>query len=132
MSNSQDVYPNPVSIGKYIGRFPAVKWATSGEDDDGYWWIKFHLDIAHPCAWHIVQALAYVFANLSINDPLPVFFYPTSSPPDMNGGPAEHLHWVLEPKSSEVAVSEIYSALQSSLLFDTQSTEEWLAWPAMK
>jgi hypothetical protein len=121
---------NSVIVGQYIELLPGVEWVSSKQEDNGFWWVKFHLDITHPTAWHIIQSLGYVFNSLSLNDPLPVVFFPNSSPPDMNGGPNDCLYWVLEPRNNNVKSEEILKALRTNLLFDVEKTDEWLAWPA--
>jgi len=30
-----------------------------GHFEDGNWWVKFHIDIAHPLAWNVVQELGF-------------------------------------------------------------------------
>jgi hypothetical protein len=121
---------NKLSVGKLIARFPHVEWVSSRQEENGFWWVKFHLDLSKPTSSIIIQALAHILNGMSLNDPLPTRFFPSSSPPYLNGGPKEHLHWVIEPFSQKVMVSEIYTALDSTLLFDTASEAEWIDYPA--
>ncbi len=121
---------NELSIGQFISKFPSVEWVSSKQHDDGFWWVKFHLNMENPVSIVIVQALAHILNAKSLNDPLPTRFFPTSSPPYMNGGPKVHLHWVIEPFTHDVTVSDIFAAIDSTLLFDIESEVEWLSYPA--
>lgn len=68
----------------------------SGNESSKGWWVKFAIDIHHPCAWHVVQELGHVLNYLSLDDTLPTVFKPVSPPPYMNGGPDQFLSWVIE------------------------------------
>jgi hypothetical protein len=127
---ADDVDDNRIVVGKLIATFPGVEWVSSQQDESGFWWVKFHLDMNASASLIIIQALAYIFNGLSLNDPLPTVFFPSSSPPDMNGGPNQNLHWVIEPVGKDVSVSEIFTAIDSTLLIDVTSVEDWLNWPA--
>jgi hypothetical protein len=128
--DEDDSANNEVAVGKLIATFPSVVWVSSQQNENGWWWVKFHLDMEAPASLIIVQALAYIFNGLSLNDPLPTRFFPTSSPPDMNGGPKDGLHWVVESIGDDVIPSDIYAALDDTLLFDVESVDDWLNWPA--
>lgn len=81
----------------YLLKMPAVtKGIGSGVFENGGWWVKFAIDIAHPLAWNLVQEMGHVLNYLSLNERLPTAFKPVSPPPYMNGGPANFLSWVIE------------------------------------
>ena len=81
----------------YLQRVPSLSGAVgSGTFDNGNWWVKFSLDIAHPLAWSVVQELGFVLNYLSVPERLPTVFMPVSPPPYLIGGPAEFLSWVIE------------------------------------
>lgn len=85
----------------YLERLPAIdlpagrKSIGFGELEDGNWWVKFKIDIAHDLAWRHVQELGFVLNYVSLEQPLPTVFKPVSPPPYMNGG-EEFLSWVIE------------------------------------
>lgn len=84
------------SILSFLRRVPAVQPIAHGSDEDGTWWVKFGIDVAHPLAWDVVQELAYVLNGLPLERGHPSMFRPFSPPTYLNGGPAEHLSWVIE------------------------------------
>lgn len=81
-----------------ISKIPGVRVISSATTPDGYWWVKFDIDIHHKLAWNVVQELGYVVNEISLTDRLPTLFMPTSPPPYLNGGPEEYLSWVIESK----------------------------------
>jgi hypothetical protein len=71
----------------YLSKVPAITGTIGhGGDDDGNWWVKFQIDVAHQLAWRTVQELGHVLNYLSIDERLPTTFYPVSPPPYLNGG----------------------------------------------
>jgi hypothetical protein len=84
-----------------------------GGDDDGdeLWWVKLALDIRSHLSWHVIQELGHVLNYLSPSERLPTVFMPTSSPPYMNGGPDEYLHWVIEATDEDVDPGSIAETL---------------------
>ncbi|MBO2451075.1 hypothetical protein J4573_28525 [Actinomadura barringtoniae] len=81
----------------YLARVPAVGPSVGhGADDEGRWWVKFEIDTGHALAWHVVQEFGHVLNYLSLNERLPTVFKPVSPPPYLNGGPGDHLSWVIE------------------------------------
>jgi hypothetical protein len=79
-----------------LRRIPAIRVISQEVTPSAYWWIKFSVDVQHPLAWRVVQALAFIFNEISLSETLPTIFKPTSPPPYLNGGPDECLFWVIE------------------------------------
>jgi hypothetical protein len=93
--------------------------------DDGFWWVKFQLDITHELAWNAVQEISYVVNNVSINEKLPTEFYPTSPPPYMNGGPEDFLSWVIETKDPEFKPGTLMKWLEGRLPNPVDDLTQW-------
>ena len=90
------------SLTEYLEKIPAINSSIStGSDKEGYWWVKFQIDIYNKYAWSTVQELGCVVNYLSINERLPTVFYPVSPAPYLNGGPSDFLSWVIETKNKE-------------------------------
>jgi len=85
----------------YLAKVPAISDISNGFSGDGYWWVKFTIDIKHPPAWRVVQELGHVLNYVSLEERLPTVFMPVSPPPYMNGGPGDFLSWVIESKSKD-------------------------------
>jgi hypothetical protein len=80
------------SLIEYLRRVPGISHAIGkGHFENGNWWLKFAIDIAHPLAWNVVQELGCVLNYLSINDRLPTIFMPVSPAAYLNGGPRDFL-----------------------------------------
>lgn len=46
------------TLKEFSEQIPAIKGTIStGSSDDGFWWVKFQIDINHSLAWHTVQEL---------------------------------------------------------------------------
>ena len=57
------------SLIAYLEKVPAIDPSLeTGTNEEGYWWIKFQIDIHNDYAWNVVQELACVVNYLSIND----------------------------------------------------------------
>ena len=65
----------------YLAKVPNITDINTGFSDDGYWWIKFTIDIEHPLAWSVVQELGHVLNYISLEERLPTVFMPVSPPP---------------------------------------------------
>ena len=86
----------------YLAKVPAISDISTGFSGDGYWWVKFTIDIEHPLAWSVVQeSWQHVLNYVSLEERLPALFMPVSPPPYMNGGPRDFLSWVIESKSKD-------------------------------
>ncbi len=82
------------SLINYLRRVPSIQPSIAfGSNKEGFWWIKFQLDIEHKYAWNVVQELGCVVNYISMNERLPTVFYPASPAPYLNGGPSEFLSW---------------------------------------
>jgi hypothetical protein len=79
----------------YLTRLPAVSVLSTSPLGEPDWWLKIVIDIEHPLAWHVVQALGFVLNYISLEERLPTRFMPVSPPPYLNGGPGEFLAWVI-------------------------------------
>lgn len=102
-----------------------TKPISFGSDDDGFWWIKFQLDITNELAWNVVQELGCVVNYLSINERLPTVFYPVSPAPYMNGGPEDFLSWVIETKDKEFKPGTLMKWLDGRLPNPVDDLEQW-------
>ena len=60
----------------YLSTVPSVRDISSGFSEDGYWWVKFTIDIEHPLAWSVVQELGHVLNYVSLDERLPTVFMP--------------------------------------------------------
>jgi hypothetical protein len=110
---------------EYLKRVPAIEnWFGCGQFENGLWWVKFTIDIAHPLAWHTVQELGFVLNYLSINEPLPTCFKPVSPPPYLNGGP-EFLSWVVESTRSDFSPDLAKEWLEGRLPNPVEDESQW-------
>lgn len=109
----------------YLERIPSMEKPISFGSDDGFWWVKFQLDITHELAWNAVQEISYVVNNVSINEKLPTEFYPTSPPPYMNGGPEDFLSWVIETKDPEFKPGTLMKWLEGRLPNPVDDLTQW-------
>lgn len=97
----------------------------AGRFDDGNWWIKFSLDIAHPLAWSVVQEFACVLNYLSLDERLPTRFMPVSPPPYLNGCPADFLSWVIESSDPSFAPDTAAEWLEGRLPRPVDDATQW-------
>lgn len=110
----------------YLARVPAVDTAVGhGVGSDGRWWVKLIIDIDHPLAWHVVQELAHVLNQLSLDERLPTTFKPVSPPPYLNGGPADFLSWIIESESAEFPPERCAAWLEGRLPRPVDDLAEW-------
>lgn len=96
-----------------------------GSDEDGFWWIKFQLDINNKLAWNVVQELGCVVNYISINKRLQAVFYPVSPAPYMNGGPEDYLSWVIETKDAKFKPGTLMKWLNERLPKPVNDLEQW-------
>ena len=109
----------------YLERVPPVEGSIGhGYDDDGNWWVKFSIDIAHPLAWNAVQELGHVLNYVSLNERLPTTFKPVSPPPYLNGGPRDFLSWVIEG-TSDLVPSTCADWLEGRLPRPVDDLDQW-------
>ena len=117
-----------VSLIDYLKRLPALSGEIGkGWFEDGNWWVKFSLDIAHPLAWNVVQELGCVLNYLSLDQRLPTIFMPVSPAPYMNGGPRDYLSWVIESKEPTFEPGTCAKWLEGRL---PKPIDDPTAWPS--
>lgn len=115
-----------ISLVNYLEKIPAVKKPISkGADENGFWWIKFDIDINHELAWSVVQELGCVVNYISVNERLPTIFYPVSPAPYLNGGPEEFLSWVIETKDKDFKPGTLMKWLEERLPRPVDDLEQW-------
>ena len=110
---------------EYLEKVPSIQKSISYGDEDGYWWVKFSLDIDNQLAWNVVQEFGHVMNYLSIDERLPTVFYPVSPPPYMNGGPYDYLSWVIETKDKEFKPGTLMKWLEGRLPSPVEDLEQW-------
>ena len=114
------------SLIEYLEKIPAINSPiASGSDEEGFWWIKFQIEIENKYAWNVVQELGCVVNYLSINERLPTVFYPVSPAPYMNGGPADFLSWVIETKDKQFKPGTLKKWLEGRLPNPVDDLEQW-------
>ena len=114
------------SLIEYLKKVPAIDSSIAkGSDEDGYWWIKFQIDIDNRYAWNVIQELGCVINYISINERLPTIFYPVSPAPYMNGGPREFLSWVIETKDKYFKPGTLKKWLEGRLPNPIEDIEQW-------
>lgn len=114
------------SLTEYISRIPAIKVpVATGTDQQGFWWIKFQIDIQNSLAWHVVQELGCVVNYLSLNERLPTSFYPVSPAPYLNGGPSDFLSWVIESKDKDFKPGTLMKWLEGRLPRPVDDLAQW-------
>jgi hypothetical protein len=110
----------------FMEKIPAINPSIStGTDDEGFWWVKFSIDIEHKLAWNVVQELGCIVNYLSINERLPTVFYPVSPAPYMNGGPEDFLSWVIETKDKDFKPGTLKKWLEGRLPNPVDNLDEW-------
>ena len=113
-------------LNEYLQKVPAINGEIShGVENDGRWWVKFHIDIKHDYAWHAVQELAHVLNYISVDERLPTNFHPVSPPPYMNGGPDEYLSWVIESQDPEFTPDLCAEWLDGRLPSPVEDLSQW-------
>jgi hypothetical protein len=110
---------------EYLEKVPSIQKPISYSDEDGFWWVKFSLDIENQLAWNVVQEFGHVMNYLSIDERLPTVFYPVSPPPYMNGGPYDYLSWVIETKDKEFKPGTLMKWLEGRLPRPVEDLEQW-------
>lgn len=114
------------SLIDYLEKVPAINSPiATGTDEEGFWWIKFQIDIENEYAWSVVQELGCVVNYLSINERLPTVFYPVSPAPYLNGGPTDFLSWVIETKDKEFKPGTLKKWLEGRLPNPVDDLEQW-------
>jgi len=115
------------SLQAFLLAVPAIEGSIGqGVNEEGFWWVKFKIDIKHPLAWQVVQEIGHVVNYLSLNEKLPTNFYPVSPPPYMNGGPEEFLSWVIENTDKEFTPDTLKTWLEGRLPQPVNDESAWL------
>ncbi len=110
----------------YLEKVPAIKKSIgTGANEEGFWWVKFQIDIYHDLAWNVVQEFGCVLNYLSLNERLPTVFYPVSSAPYLNGGPEDFLSWVIETKDKDFKPGTLMKWLDGRLPRPVDDLEQW-------
>lgn len=110
----------------YLSKVPAIQLPIGkGTDDEGFWWVKFSIDINHGLAWNVVQEIGHVVNYLSIGERLPTAFYPVSPPPYLNGGPKEFLSWIIETKNKDFKPGTLADWLEGRLPRPVDDISQW-------
>jgi hypothetical protein len=122
-SMAEDIIFEPLT--GYLAKVPSITDISAGFSEDGYWWIKFTIDIEHPLAWAVVQELGHVLNYVSLEERLPTVFMPVSPPPYMNGGPRDFLSWVIESKSRDFKPEKCAEWLEGRLPQPVTDIEKW-------
>ena len=116
-----------LSLEAFLKRVPGIEFPLGkGKGEDGRWWVKFAIDIRHRLAWNVVQEFGFVLNYLSI-ERLPTTFMPVSPPPYLNGGPDEHLSWVIECHDPNFKPGSVAKWLEERL---PRPVEDEAQWPA--
>ncbi|MBL0573787.1 hypothetical protein JD522_10170 [Aeromonas hydrophila] len=111
---------------EFLEKVPAIHGAIGkGIEEDGFWWVKFNIDINHNLAWNTVQEFGHILNYMSIDERLPTSFHPVSPPPYMNGGPDEFLSWVIECHNPEFKPSTCAEWLIGSFPNPVEDLEQW-------
>jgi len=119
-------HPNFQLLTDFLKKVPGIIDSFgSGIYEEGYWWVKFKLDIEHPLAWHVVQEIGCVANYISITERLPTRFYPVSPAPYLNGGPKDYLSWVLENEDPEFTPALMAEWLEGRMPDPVNDVEQW-------
>lgn len=110
----------------YLEKVPSIQKTISFGDNDGYWWLKFSIDIHNKLAWNVVQELGFVINYISIDERLPTAFYPVSPPPYMNGVPTDFLSWIIETKDPKFKSGTLMKWLKGRLPNPVDNLEQWI------
>lgn len=111
---------------EFLKKIPGVSGHIGdGTSENGFWWIKFQIDISNKYAWHAVQELACVVNYLSIDERLPTRFYPVSPAPYLNGGPEDYLSWIIENTHLDFSSQLLKDWLESRLPNPVDDLSQW-------
>jgi hypothetical protein len=108
-----------------LNRVPAVKVFSGDQGGDGFWWVKFSINIEHKLSWNVIQELGHIVNYVSVTERLPTIFYPVSPPPYINGGPREYLSWVIENKDENFTTSDLKDWLEARLPEPIEDERKW-------
>jgi hypothetical protein len=110
----------------FLEKVPAIQTPIgTGTNENGFWWIKFHININHKLAWNVVQELSCVLNYISVTERLPTIFYPVSPAPYLNGGPKDFLSWIIETKDKDFKPGTLKKWLEGRLPQPVDDLEQW-------
>jgi hypothetical protein len=110
----------------FLLRIPAIRGPIGkGRFAEGFWWMKFSIDLDHALAWNVVQELGHVLNYLSLEERLPTVFMPVSPPPYLNGGPRTFLSWVIESRSADFKPESCAEWLEGRLPRPVEDVSAW-------
>jgi hypothetical protein len=112
-----------------LARIPHVAILQTSLPIEPLFWVKFKIDLSTPLAWNIVQELSFVLNDVATEDRLPTLFKPVSPPPYLNGGPEEHLAWMVESRIELQDAGQIATMLENRLPKPIGSPEAWVTKP---
>ena len=120
--------PKAVDFGplvRFLKRLPSVKWVFPGVECEDGWELEVELDLDHGLAWAAVQELSYVLNVLSKEEDLPTRFLPVSPSPLENGGPRDHLKWLIVAFEATFSPASCYQRLLEHLPNPVDDVSEW-------
>jgi len=110
----------------FLRKVPSVEdQIGTGFYEDQNWWVKLKIDISNDLSWNVVQEFGHVLNYISLNEKLPVAFYPVSAPPYLNGGPQDYLFWIIESKQVDFTATDVKEWLAARLPDPVENIEEW-------
>ena len=99
-----------------IAHLPVVDApVSSGIYENGFWWVKFDINLQHPMSWRVIQVLAHTINYLSISERLSTVFYPLSPSPFAEGVSLKSMYWIIEFNSQDFSPNELSAWLESRL-----------------
>lgn len=110
---------------QFLKRVPGVFENIHIGSNKDEWWVSFDIDIHHELAWNVVQELAYVANNLSVDAKLPTRFYPSSPPPYLNGGPDEFLSWWIVCSNLDFKPGTVAEWFEGRLPKPVDDVDQW-------
>ena len=117
---------NFTNLISYLTRTPSISQTiASGLYENGNWWVKFSIDIKNELAWRVVQELGHVVNYLSVDERLPLSFYPVSAPPYLNGGPDKYLYWVIDSFEPDFTPDILTEWLEGRLPNPVNDISQW-------
>ena len=114
------------SLESFLKQVPAIDSGMGKEiNEEGFWSVKFRIDVGHPLAWQVVQEIGHVVNYVSVNERLPTVFYPVSPPPYVNGGPEEFLSWLIENRDPDFTPDLMKTWLEGRLPQPVNDEAQW-------
>ena len=109
-----------------LSRIPGATVLDSSPPAAPLFWIKFRIDLRSPVVWNVIQELAFVLNDLSVEERLPTLLMPVSPPPYLNGGPEEFLAWVIESRIEFLDPGQIATMLEARLPKPLEKPDGWV------